>query len=87
MEEARRERGLYAGHGRTRVSEAENTRSAIRPGDLDPGLCARCTHGRLLESGRGSRFWQCMRARHDPTFPRYPRLPVRECRGYEPNAG
>jgi hypothetical protein len=29
-------------------------------------------------------FWQCLRAREDPRFPRYPRLPVRACDGFEP---
>ena len=55
----------------------------LRPGELDPGLCRCCVHARALESARGARFWQCQRARTDPTFARYPRLPVRECRGHE----
>ena len=35
---------------------------------------------------RGARttFWRCERAATDPTFPRYPTLPVLECRGFEP---
>jgi hypothetical protein len=65
------------------MSEGSGERPAPRPGEVDPGLCASCRHGRCLESGRGSRFWQCLRAQSDPTFPRYPRLPVRECRGHE----
>jgi len=31
----------------------------------------------------GSQFSLCERSRSDPAYPRYPRLPVRECRGYE----
>ena len=62
---------------------APRERPTSRTGEPDPGLCASCTQGRCLESARGSRFWQCLRAQSDPSFPRYPRLPVRECRGYE----
>jgi hypothetical protein len=65
------------------MAESSRERPEPRAGDVDPGLCARCVHGRCLESGRGSRFWQCLRAQTDASFPRYPRLPVRECRGYE----
>ena len=28
----------------------------------------------------------CERSRTDPSFPRYPRLPVTSCRGYEPRS-
>jgi len=28
-------------------------------------------------------FSLCERSRSDPSFPRYPRLPVMSCRGYE----
>jgi hypothetical protein len=41
---------------------------------------------RLVESGRGSRFYLCGRSRTDARFPRYPRLPVLRCAGYEPAA-
>ncbi|HEV8441660.1 MAG TPA: hypothetical protein VGT40_26535 [Methylomirabilota bacterium] len=47
------------------------------------GLCADCRHARRLVSGRGSVFWLCRRAEGDPAFPRYPRLPVLRCPGYE----
>ena len=47
------------------------------------GLCARCAHAQVITSGRGSRFVMCGRARSEPEYPRYPRLPVRECRGFE----
>ena len=39
---------------------------------------------RRVESERGSVFYLCGLAATDPRFPRYPRLPVRECAGYEP---
>ena len=51
-----------------------------RPG---AGLCDRCIHQRLIHNTRGSTFSRCERSRTDPEFPRYPRLPVLHCRGYE----
>ncbi|HET7471730.1 MAG TPA: hypothetical protein VFJ71_01265 [Candidatus Limnocylindrales bacterium] len=50
----------------------------------EPGLCATCHHARLVVSGKGSRFVLCERSRTDPAFPRYPRLPVLACLGFEP---
>jgi hypothetical protein len=47
------------------------------------GLCAMCRHRRVIVSDRGSRFVQCALAAVDPRFPRYPRLPVVACAGYE----
>ena len=38
---------------------------------------------RRVESERGSVFYLCGRAATDPRFPKYPRLPVRECAGHE----
>lgn len=46
------------------------------------GLCATCRHARVLAS-RTSVFLRCAMAEVDPAFPRYPRLPVEACRGYE----
>ena len=48
------------------------------------GLCDHCTHQRVVRSGRGSVFSLCERSRTDPDYPRYPRLPVRQCPGVEP---
>jgi hypothetical protein len=50
------------------------------------GLCDRCRHQRLVATTRGSRFSLCERSRSDPAYPKYPRLPVRDCRGFEPRA-
>ena len=47
------------------------------------GLCARCAHARPVTSARGSTFWRCARSEWDPRFPRYPRLPVLRCAGFE----
>jgi hypothetical protein len=47
------------------------------------GLCDSCRHQRIVRNTRGSSFSLCERSRTEPDFPRYPRLPVLECRGYE----
>jgi hypothetical protein len=49
------------------------------------GLCDRCRHQRLVPNSRGSVFSLCERSRDDERFPRYPRLPVLECVGFEPS--
>jgi hypothetical protein len=48
------------------------------------GLCGRCVHAREVVSGRGFGFVLCGRSREDPLYPRYPRLPVLRCPGFEP---
>jgi hypothetical protein len=53
-----------------------------RPGP-QPGLCGTCRHSRLIESKRGSIFRLCQRSATDPSFPRYPALPVLRCAGYD----
>lgn len=47
------------------------------------GLCGSCQHRRWVASGKGSRFLYCRRSETDPLFPKYPRLPVLCCGGYE----
>jgi hypothetical protein len=47
------------------------------------GLCFSCRHMRPVRTDRGSVFYLCERAATDPQFPKYPCLPVLECRGYE----
>jgi hypothetical protein len=42
---------------------------------------------RQLFSDRGSVFYQCARSAIDANFPKYPRLPVITCAGYEPEPG
>ena len=48
------------------------------------GLCADCRFMRQITSDRGSIFYQCQLSATDPTFPKYPRLPVLHCTGYDP---
>lgn len=49
---------------------------------IEPGLCGRCAHARIVTSRRGSRFWLCGLSRVDRRFPRYPALPVLRCVGH-----
>jgi hypothetical protein len=47
------------------------------------GLCADCRYARRVVSERGSAYYLCLRSATEPTFPKYPELPVVICRGYE----
>lgn len=58
-------------------------RSALDRLPLHPGLCADCVHLELQASQR-SVFVRCGLSDADPRFPRYPRLPVAACSGYQP---
>jgi hypothetical protein len=53
---------------------------------IDAGLCGRCRHQQTLRNTRGSVFSLCRRSRTDPAYPRYPRVPVLACPGYERRA-
>lgn len=50
------------------------------------GLCASCAHGVELRAARAV-YLRCGRSDADPSYPRYPRLPVAVCRGWEPRPG
>jgi len=56
------------------------------PSPPPAGLCNACVHQQLVPNRRGSVFSLCRRSKSDPAFPRYPRIPVLECRGYESRA-
>jgi hypothetical protein len=51
------------------------------------GLCDTCAHKKEIRSDRGSVFVMCLRGLRDDRdaaiFPKYPRLPVLHCRGFE----
>jgi len=47
------------------------------------GLCETCKFMRRMESDRGSVFYMCQRSSTDAAFPKYPRLPVLQCKGYD----
>ena len=55
--------------------------------DANPrlGLCADCLNARLIESAKGSQFLLCQLSQSDPSFSKYPRLPILACAGYSPN--
>ena len=46
------------------------------------GLCATCVHARVVQSAR-STFYMCTRSFTDDRFPKYPRLPVLQCVGFQ----
>jgi hypothetical protein len=50
------------------------------------GLCSGCEHQQLVRTGRGSEFTLCRRSKTDPAYPKYPRVPVLRCAGFEPRA-
>lgn len=52
-------------------------------GSPPAGLCDSCRHQRIVPNRRGSRFSLCERSRAEPEYPKYPRLPVERCPGYE----
>ena len=47
------------------------------------GLCESCEWAHTVRSGRGAVFLLCGRFADDARFPKYPRLPVVSCIGYE----
>jgi hypothetical protein len=47
------------------------------------GLCGSCVHARLVATRSGSEFLRCGRSDADPSYPRYPALPVLRCAGHE----
>ena len=52
------------------------------PIDPDPvGLCRDCRFARQVPAAKAT-YWLCQRSLDDPSFPKYPRLPVKACRGF-----
>jgi len=68
----------------TRVDENVEQSQRQMPG---VGLCADCIHMQLIKSDKGSVFYFCKLSLTDPGFPKYPRLPVVICDGFEPKSG
>jgi hypothetical protein len=46
------------------------------------GLCLSCRHVLPVRTNRGSTFYRCGLAETDPSFVRYPPLPVLRCSGH-----
>jgi hypothetical protein len=55
-------------------------------GQAAPGLCGHCVHAHVIRSNRGSVFYLCRLSATDPRFPKYPRLPVLRCEGFQDDA-
>jgi hypothetical protein len=53
---------------------------------MHAGLCTDCRFTRVIRTGRGTVYYQCGKALVDARFSKYPRLPVRECPGYDRSA-
>jgi hypothetical protein len=51
------------------------------------GLCSNCRFMRAIKSDRGAIFYLCRLSATNANFPKYPRLPVRQCPGYDPSTG
>jgi hypothetical protein len=58
--------------------------AAVEQLPVDPGLCAGCQHASVNATRRGTAYLRCTRASWDAQLPKYPRLPVTDCRGYAP---
>jgi hypothetical protein len=50
---------------------------------MKAGLCDSCRHQKLIHNTRGSTFSMCERSKTDERYPKYPRLPVVDCAGWE----
>jgi hypothetical protein len=50
--------------------------------EMNAGLCDSCKHQKLIRNTRGGVFSLCERSKTDPSYPKYPRLPVKDCAGY-----
>jgi hypothetical protein len=68
---------------RPRPAREHEAPASARRGGSQAGLCDSCAHQQLVHNTRGSTFSLCTRSRDDPAYPRYPRLPVLACPGYE----
>jgi hypothetical protein len=44
-------------------------------------------HCKEIRSDRGSVFTMCLRSFREPDYPKYPRLPVLRCAGFEERSG
>lgn len=62
---------------RNKKSEGEADRSRV-------GLCRDCLQAEMTRTAKGSVFYLCRRSENDPTYPKYPRLPMAACPGFEP---
>ncbi|MFY9469270.1 MAG: hypothetical protein WAP37_04055 [Solirubrobacterales bacterium] len=72
---------------------SESRRDVSAPGRRPPGepgrygLCDTCVNAKLIRNTRGSVFMMCMLHTVDARFPKYPPVPIIECRGYAEPSG
>jgi hypothetical protein len=78
------ERNSTAIHRRYSVVVSKNFDADATRKLAQVGLCSHCLHMREIHSDRGSTFYMCQLSATDPRFPKYPRLPVLQCLGYQP---
>ena len=71
-----------AGIGILERAGRRNPLPSAFPALMQAGLCDSCKHQKLVRNTRGSVFSMCERSKTDPSYPKYPRLPVKECPGY-----
>ena len=53
------------------------------PESATAGLCADCAHAKKLRTKIDATIYLCGLAAVDARFPKFPRLPVHACAGYE----
>jgi hypothetical protein len=58
------------------------SRLTINPDISHIGLCLNCEYARSVEAKESTVYFLCQRSLTDPSFPKYPRLPVLRCSGY-----
>lgn len=64
-----------------RVTPADVAEDPLPPVADPIGLCRDCRYARQVPAPNAL-YWMCQRSLDDPSFPKYPRLPVRSCRGF-----
>jgi len=64
------------------VTEADQTTEDTKDDRQRVGLCFDCLHSQRIQSTRGSTFYRCKLSDTDPSYAKYPRLPVFHCAGY-----
>ena len=73
------------------IAALSHARAALLVVDIQERLCAVMQEEvleRVVKNTRGSTFSLCQRSKTEPErYPRYPRLPVARCPGYERSTG
>ena len=64
------------------IRSGQTMREAEREGRV--GLCPDCRHVRVVRSRMNQDYYRCERSTADARYPKYPRLPVLRCDGYDP---